>query len=204
MNIIDAILGVFLVYGTYQGYQKGFIVEIATFLALFVGIFGSASLSQLTEGVLVDQLNWHSEFVGLVSFVLTFILLIVGVHILAKLLTKLADIMILGSVNYVAGAVFALIKIAFILSLLLVVAEKFKPIDDLVNQQTKSSSKLYKPIKLFAPSVFPMLEQIDPREQWEKHQKTIQETIQKTKTQVQKIQKKTNKVADEDLDFDDL
>ncbi|QZT35802.1 CvpA family protein [Halosquirtibacter xylanolyticus] len=204
MNIIDAILGVFLVYGTYQGYKNGFIVEIATFLALFVGVFGSASLSELTEGVLVEQLNWHSEFVGLVSFVLTFILLIVGVHLLAKLLTKLADIMILGSVNYVAGAVFALIKVAFILSLLLVVAEKFRPVDDLMNDHTKSTSKLYKPIKLFAPSVFPMLEEIDPKEQWEKQQKAIKETMQKTKTQVKKIQQKAKKVADEDLDFDDL
>lgn len=204
MNIIDAILGVFLVYATYQGYKKGFIVEIATFLALFVGIFGAASLSELTEGVLVDQLNWHSEFVGLVSFVLTFILLILGVHLLAKLMTRLADIMILGSVNYIAGAVFSLIKVSFILSLLLVVVEKFKPIDDLLDYNVKHSSKLYKPIKLFAPSVFPMLEEIDPREKWEKSQKTIQKGIEKTKKEVKKIQKKATNAVDENVDFDNL
>lgn len=204
MNIIDAILGVFLVYATYQGYKKGFIVEIATFLALFVGVFGAASLSELTEGVLVDQLNWHSEFVGLVSFVLTFILLIVGVHLLAKLMTKLADIMILGSVNYIAGAVFGLIKVSFILSLLLVVVEKFKPIDDLLDHNVKQSSKLYKPIKLFAPSVFPMLEEIDPREKWEKSQKTIKKGIEKTKKEVKKIQKKATNTVDENVDFDGL
>ncbi|QZE14163.1 CvpA family protein [Halosquirtibacter laminarini] len=204
MNIIDAILGVFLVYGTYQGYKKGFIVEIATFLALFVGIFGSASLSELTEGVLVDQLNWHSEFVGLISFVVTFVLLVLGVHLLAKLLTKLADVVILGSVNYIAGAVFALIKVAFILSLLMVVVEKFKPIDDMVDNQTKKSSKLYKPIKMFAPSVLPMLEDIDPKEEWEKQQKTIQDTVDKTKKEVSKVKKKVKKSVDENIDFDDL
>ena len=50
------------------------------------------------------------------SLALTFLLVVVTVHLLAKLLEKMLDLVALGLVNKLAGALFGLLKFALVLS----------------------------------------------------------------------------------------
>jgi membrane protein required for colicin V production len=47
MNTIDVIVFLFLTYGLIKGLIKGFIVEIAGMIALFIGVLGAFKFSAL-------------------------------------------------------------------------------------------------------------------------------------------------------------
>ena len=70
-----------------------------------------------------------------------------GVHILAKLLTKVADFAMLGLLNQVAGAIFGLVKVAIILGALLSFLERANQPLDLIAPDFFEKSVLYEPIK---------------------------------------------------------
>ena len=53
------------------------------------------------------------------SLALTFLLVVVAVHLLAKVLEKVLDLVALGLLNKLAGAVFGLLKVGLILSFLM-------------------------------------------------------------------------------------
>ena len=91
----------------------------------------------------------------LISFAITFLLIIIAVHFLAKLLEKFISIIALGFVNKLLGAVFGLLKAGVILSVVLVLInladEKFK----FIPSEEKSESLLYEPVLSLVPAVIP-------------------------------------------------
>ena len=55
MNYLDIVLALFLVYGAYNGFKKGLIIEIATLIALCLGIYGSILFSDQTAVYLQQE-----------------------------------------------------------------------------------------------------------------------------------------------------
>ncbi len=56
MGILDIVLGALLAYGLYRGVRNGFLVEIASVIALIVGIYGAIHFSYITGDYLGE--NW--------------------------------------------------------------------------------------------------------------------------------------------------
>lgn len=157
MNYIDIIIGALIIYSAYKGFTKGLIVYAASLLALLLGIFGAIRFSWFTTELLMRNSNINMETINIISFAITFIAIVIAIHLLAKLLDKLVKAVALGIVNRITGLLFSVVKTAFIISVVLVI---FKPINDsmnIVKQETMDNSILYRPIARFAPTVFPKL-----------------------------------------------
>src|SRR5690606_5199861 len=90
-------------------------------------------------------------------FAITFIIIVLVITLAGKALTKLADFAMLGILNKILGALFGLMKTAFILSILLVIIEKISPTLLVISEESKEESALYTPLHNFAPSIFPIL-----------------------------------------------
>lgn len=155
MNTIDIILSVFLAFGLVRGLFKGLFVEIASLLALFLGIYGAIHFSEFTGGYLHELLNWNKKYITITSFILTFIAIVIAITLLGKILTKLADFAALGILNKMFGGIFGLVKMALIVSVLLIYFNKFNTKVELVEEITLQESVLYKPIKELAGIIFP-------------------------------------------------
>lgn len=82
-----------------------------------------------------------------VSFALTLILIMLGVMLLAKVLTKVVQSASLGLLNRLGGGIFGLLKMAVIIGSLFAVLEKTWQTDKWLPQQTTKESILYEPIK---------------------------------------------------------
>ncbi|PCJ87479.1 MAG: colicin V production protein [Flavobacteriales bacterium] len=159
MNYLDVVLAVPLIWGIYKGFSKGLIIEVASLLALALGIYGGLKFS----GFAADWLTAHGEFnkryVPLASFAITFAVIVLGVYAFAKLLEKIVNIVSLKLINKLAGAVFGVLKIAVILSVLLLLFDTVDKKLELIPSETKTSSILYRPIKSLAPAILPMLKE---------------------------------------------
>lgn len=159
MNYIDAILAVPLLWFTYKGFNKGLIIELATLIALLLGIYVSAHFSDYTADFLRQNLDFHSQYMSIISFSLTFVGVVFLVMIFGKSLEKVINVLLLGFVNKLLGGLFGLIKVAFIISILLFIFTTFSIEDKLIKKELQDESLLYPIVKAIAPAVFPVIEE---------------------------------------------
>ena len=59
MNVIDIILSIALSFGFIKGFSKGFIIEIASLGALFLGLLGALKFSDLVAELLKEFFDWN-------------------------------------------------------------------------------------------------------------------------------------------------
>lgn len=157
MNYIDIVLGILLILSAIGGFKKGLIVELASLAALILGIWGAIEFSYITSEFLVDNFDWKWDHLNIVSFIITFIVIVILVHIVGKTVTKLVETVMLGFVNKLAGLVFGFLKGAIILSIVLVVFDKINEDVEILSEESKAESQIYEPLKNFAPSIFPFI-----------------------------------------------
>ncbi len=157
MNYIDLLFIIIFIWSAYKGFTKGFIIAIASLIALIIGIFGAIKFSGFTAGLLSDKFDMNAEYLDLIAFAITFVLIVIGVHFLARLLDKLAEAVALGFANRIAGVMFNLLKSAFIISVILVVLNEIDKNVPFLPKKHIAGSILYKPLSALAPTIFPYL-----------------------------------------------
>ncbi len=157
MNYFDLIILVPLLWSAYKGFSKGFIHTIASLAALLLGIFGAIKFSDVTSQYLILNFNFNPNYLPIISFAITFVLIVVAVHFAAGLIDKLIKAIALGFINRILGAVFGIAKIAFIISIIIVIANGLDKNLKFISPKLKENSILYKPLSDFAPSIFPYL-----------------------------------------------
>ena len=157
MNYLDIIIAVFLLWAVYRGFTKGFFIAIAGLAALILGIYGAIHFSGFAVLFLLKYFDKDPEALRLVSFALTFVVIVILVHMIARLLDILIKAIALGFINRLAGLVFNAVKMAFILSVIIGIFNFFDPHSKIISKEEKTRSILYPPISRLAPMVFPYL-----------------------------------------------
>jgi len=157
MNVLDIVLLAFLILGLVRGFWRGFFVEVASLVALVAGVYGAFHFSGFTAGFLKEKVDWDENTINIVAFFATLILIILAIALAGKALTKIADFAALGLVNKVLGALFGGLKIAVILSAVLIVFEKMNKAIPFTEEADKETSVLYTPLKSIIPLIFPSL-----------------------------------------------
>ena len=154
MGLLDIVLALLLAYGLYKGLRNGLFVEIASIVALVAGIYGAIHFSYVASDYLSEQLPWEPRTIKLAAFGLTFLAILIAVHLLGRFLTKIADFAMLGFLNTLAGGVFGLVKMGVILGALLIYFERANSSLNLVPSKTIKESILYEPVKEIGAFVF--------------------------------------------------
>ncbi|MBG7629451.1 MAG: CvpA family protein [Bacteroidetes bacterium] len=155
MNTFDIILAALLVFGFVRGLLKGLFVEVASLVALIVGIYGAIHFSYFVSDLLVNYVSWEERYITIVSFAITFAIIVLVIGLLGKMFTKMADFASLGLLNKILGGVFGALKIAVILSVILLVFSKLNDTIPFISEEQQEDAILYKPIKNLAPTLFP-------------------------------------------------
>ena len=155
MNTFDIIIAALLLFGFIRGLFKGLFVEVASLIALIAGVYGAIHFSYFVGNFLVDRVSWEERYITIVSFAITFAIIVLVIGLLGKLFTKIADFASLGLLNKILGGVFGALKIGLILSVVLLVFSKLNNTIPFISEDQKETSILYEPIKNLAPTLFP-------------------------------------------------
>ncbi|WP_339664824.1 CvpA family protein [Maribacter arcticus] len=154
MGLLDILLGIPLVWGLWKGLKNGLFMEIASIVALIAGIYGAIHFSYITGDYLSEHLEWDEHNMSIIAFVVTFVLIIIIVHLAGKLLTKVANFAMLGLLNKIAGAIFGTLKIAILLGAALIFFDRMDSTLNIMDENTKKESMLYQPIKDIGALIF--------------------------------------------------
>ena len=155
MNTFDIILGALLIFGFVRGLLKGLFVEVASLIALVAGIYGAIHFSYFVGNFIVNYVSWEERYITIVSFAITFAIIVLVIGLLGKALTKIADFAALGMLNKILGGVFGALKIGLILSIVLLVFTKLNNTIPFISAEQQEDSILYEPVKTLAPTLFP-------------------------------------------------
>lgn len=172
--IFDVVFLIVLVWAAYKGFSKGVVLQAATLTALVLGIFGAIKFSGYTSALIIDNTDITGEYLPLISFALTFIIIVVLIHLLARIVEKLIEAVALGFINRLAGAIFSMTKYAFIISIILVVLNTIHAKYSFLPQEKINKSIMYKPLSKFAPGIFPYLHFDNPTEIFKEAQEQLQ------------------------------
>lgn len=157
MSIIDIILAALLLFGFIRGLFKGLFVEVASLVALVLGVYGAIHFSGFAAGFLESKVDWNEKTINIIAFAITFVIIVLVIGLAGKALTKLADFAALGIINKLAGGLFGALKIGMILSVILIVFHKMNNTLPFMEKEDLDKSMLYKPVKSLAPMIFPNL-----------------------------------------------
>ncbi|WP_339611839.1 CvpA family protein [uncultured Planktosalinus sp.] len=157
MNSIDIVLGIFLLIGLVQGFRKGFFVQLASLIGLFLGIVGAIYFSHYLATFITTYTNWNEHSINIAAFAITFIGIVFLVSSVAKIITKAANMAALGLLNKLAGCLFGILKMGFIASVILLFINSFENKLSFLDEEKKEASYLYKPVSKLAPMVLPKL-----------------------------------------------
>lgn len=155
MNTFDIIIAALLIFGFIRGLLKGLFVEVASLVALIAGVYGAIHFSYFVRNLLADYVSWEEKYIAIISFAITFGIIVLVVGLLGKMFTKIADFASLGFINKLLGGVFGALKIVLIVSVVLIVFSKLNDTIPFISDEQKEDAILYEPIKNLAPKLFP-------------------------------------------------
>lgn len=151
MNLLDWILLALLAMAAFKGFQRGFIIELASLVALVLGIWVAAHFSDRVSTLFgIDAANTA------LAFLVTFLAVLLTVHLLARFLTTLIDLAQLELPNKLAGVVFGLIRSVFTLSIALNLLVGYTE-GAVPSKELCAGSSFYGPVRQMAPFIIPAL-----------------------------------------------
>ena len=159
MHFIDIVFAAFLGYALYKGIKNGLFVELASLVALITGIFIALKFSGFAKTIIENNVSWDAKYIEIIAFALTFIAVVAGIHLSAKVLTKIADFAFLGWINKLAGACFSMLKTILALSIVILIFEKINLNNMVTSQETLNESIFYNPVKKVSEFVYPKIEE---------------------------------------------
>ena len=118
LNYLDYIVLAILAIFAIRGYLKGFIIGLATVAALVLGIYAAMHFSGFLDTLLIEKMNASQKWVPVLSYTLTFLLVVLGVMLVAKVTEKFVDMVGMGFFNHLGGALLGVVKGAILAGLL--------------------------------------------------------------------------------------
>jgi len=157
MNWIDFVIIILLVFGLARGYINGFIKELASLLALVLGIWGAIKFSTWTAAKLYDYFDMTGQFVGITAFLITFVVIVIIIHFIGLIVDKFIEKISLGFLNSFLGMIFGIFKSALILSVIFVILNAIDAKHHFLPREKIEESKIYNSIADLAPAIFPII-----------------------------------------------
>lgn len=156
MNFIDFIILVLILLLVILGYRKGIIISLAGIAALVLGIYAAVHFSNYLDATLMEHLKPSRKWLPILSFSLTFLLVLIGVIIVGKLTEKIVDVVGLGFFNRLGGAVLGLAKGIILISILIFILSNIDPREKWLTPTDKQGSFCYGQVSKVFPKLMKM------------------------------------------------
>jgi membrane protein required for colicin V production len=155
-NFIDLFLLLAFVWGAWQGYRKGLIVEFAGMIVLVLSLYFGLKGMNWAAGLIQTYLGIQSVWLPLMGFLLVFIGSMILVKFLAGMLEQFVRTLLPAWLSQVFGAILGSARWLLWVSLLLWVFSA----SGLIPQQYRLESWAYKFSHLYAEAVIGLMKSI--------------------------------------------
>ena len=156
--IIDLIFAVLMVLAVIQGYRRGLIVAVFSFIAIIVGLAAALKLSTAVAKHLGHAVKISDKWLPIISFIIVFIVVLLLIRLGARAIQRITETVMLGWVNRLGGIILYAAIYTTVFSILLFYAEQIK----IIKPETMQASVTYPFIKPWGPKAIDSLAVIIP------------------------------------------
>ena len=143
MEMIDWIIIGFVAVGTVLGFAKGALRQVATLVGLVAGLLLARALYLTVGERMAVELGTSATVAQIIAFFLIWILVPMALLWVASLLTRVLEVVNLGILNRIGGALVGAVKYTLLASLAIQLIEFVDPQNGLIPKTVKKSSVLY-------------------------------------------------------------
>jgi len=159
VNFIDFIILAALAYAAWKGYKKGLIIELFTFLALFLGLYAGIHFSDFLTTFFREKLNVTSAYMPAISFTLIFLAIGAMIYFGGKAIEKVIKIVQLSLINKLLGVFFGMMKMIFFVGAGILLLESYNQKGKILSEETQNGSLFYNPTKVVVTACIPAFEE---------------------------------------------
>ena len=158
MNGFDIVFLLVLVAGAWKGWSNGLLKEVLGLVGVFVGLYLARLLYEQVGDQIAPHIGCSSTVGGIIAFVLIWMGVPILMSIIGSLLTKLLDLLGIGSVNRLGGVLVSIVKYGLLLGALCNVLA----ITNLVTEEAQQTSILFGPLKQCTSTAFDLVKSTAP------------------------------------------
>ena len=159
MNVLDILILIPIAFGIWRGFKKGFIIELFTFLALFIGLYAGIHFSDGVASFLREQFSITSEYLPTIAFTITFLLIGAMVYFAGVAIEKAMKAVSLSLPNRLLGALLGVFKMILFVGTAIILLQSYDEKSDIISEETKEGSLLFLPVENTTAFVIPSLKE---------------------------------------------
>ena len=157
MATLDIILLICFIPGIIRGISKGFLEQALSLAGIVLSVWAAFKFSALVCGWLKPYLSLSETTLNVVAFALILIAVSIVVLLVAKLLTKVLEMSMLGWLDKILGLVFALVVNGLLLGVFIILFDTLNLKFGFVKPEVLDGSIVYTTLRDFCYLVFPYL-----------------------------------------------
>ena len=136
---IDVLFIIFLLLAIFRGLRHGFIIAVVSLVAWIIGIAAAIKLSAVAASYGRTHMHLPPRWLPVLAFFLVFLVVVLGLHAIAKLIEKAVDLAMMGWLNKLIGVLLYAFLYITTLSVMLFYAVQIH----LISSHTLSASVTY-------------------------------------------------------------
>lgn len=160
MNTLDIILIICLSAALIEGLIRGFTEQIIALVSIIAGTWAAFKFSQLVCSMLQPYLQISEKVLYVIVFVLMIVVVILLLRLLGKVIKASIKFVMLGWLDRLLGALFALIKVSLIIGIVIILFNTINSSFHIVSESVMENSVISAPMKRFAYGVFPYFKEL--------------------------------------------
>lgn len=155
MNLLDLFILIPAVWLCIRGFSKGFIIELATLIGMVLGIIAAYYFAPQMQEFLKQYFTLSHQMLKILSYIIIFVLVLLTIYLIGKLIEKFIDILALGWLNKLLGAVFGLCKGLILIAIVFLIFEIADPHEKVIKPEAKEKSMFYQPLMNAVHTIVP-------------------------------------------------
>lgn len=156
MNFIDIIVLALLAWGAISGYIKGFLTQLISFGAVFLGIYLAFIFSDWIALLVSEHFKVSAKWSMAVSSLIIFMGVFILLHLASRIISKSFEKTSVGTANRILGLAFGLLKSFLIVCAVLWLLSTLNGIVKVVPEHITADSKLFDMWRI-VPWAFPFV-----------------------------------------------
>lgn len=157
MATLDIILLVCFIPGIIRGLSKGFLEQALALAGIVVSVWAAFHFSSQVGTWLQPYLTVSETVLHVIAFALILVVISLAVLLLAKLLTKVVELAMMGWLDKILGLVFALAVNALVIGLFIILFDTLNQKFGFVKSEVTDASVVYTGLRDLCYLVFPYL-----------------------------------------------
>ncbi len=156
MNLFDIILYLALAWAVFNGWRRGFLLQMLSLVAVVAALYFAAQYGSELERILGIEVGIE----GVAGFIVIFVAALILISVAAYLLRAVFRFAGLVAADVLLGVLFSVAKVVLIVSVLYSWLDSVNKNYEWVSRQTIEQSRWYEPVKGITTKLTPYFEQL--------------------------------------------